>query len=62
MATALIKSPELDPRRMCFKLAIRESRIHRRGVYACEPIPPRRKVIEYTGERISRRQTFLLLH
>ena len=35
----------------------RESRIHRRGVYALERIPPRRKVIEYTGERISRRET-----
>jgi SET domain-containing protein len=26
-------------------------------VYAAEPIPKRRKVIEYTGERISRRET-----
>jgi SET domain-containing protein len=26
-------------------------------VYAGEDIPPRRKVIEYTGERISRRET-----
>ena len=40
-----------------FKLSIRESKIHRRGVYAEEPIPARRKVIEYTGERISRRET-----
>jgi SET domain-containing protein len=38
-------------------LAIRESKIHHRGVYALEPIPARRKVIEYTGERISRRET-----
>lgn len=35
----------------------RLSRIHRWGVYALEWIPPRRKVIEYTGERISRRET-----
>jgi SET domain-containing protein len=57
MATALIKSPSIDPRYACFKLAIRESRIHRRGVYALERIPARRKVIEYTGEKISRRET-----
>lgn len=36
---------------------IRESRIHRLGVYAGERIPARRKVIEYTGEKISRRET-----
>ena len=57
MGTALIKTPSIDPRHSRFRLEIRESRIHRRGVYACEPIPPRRKVIEYTGERISRRET-----
>ena len=57
MATLLVKSPAIDPRFACFRLAIRQSRIHRRGVYALEPIPPRRKVIEYTGERISRRET-----
>ncbi len=33
------------------------SKIHRFGVYATEFIPARRKVIEYTGERISRRET-----
>lgn len=54
---ALIKSPSIDPRHACFRLVIRESRIHHRGVYARERIPPRRKVIEYTGERINRRET-----
>jgi uncharacterized protein len=57
VATPLVKSPVIDPRHACFRLEIRESRIHRRGVYALERIPPRRKVIEYTGERISRRET-----
>jgi SET domain-containing protein len=47
----------IDHRFACFKLAIRESRIHHRGVYALEDIPPNRKVIEYTGERINRRET-----
>ena len=57
MATALVKAPFIDPRYACFKLAIRQSRIHHRGVYALERIPAGRKVIEYTGERISRRET-----
>jgi SET domain-containing protein len=57
MGTVLIKKPAIDPRYAFFKLAIRESKIHRRGVYALERIPPRRKVIEYTGEKISRRET-----
>ena len=38
-------------------MTLRQSPIHRYGVYAAEPIPARRKVIEYTGERISRRET-----
>jgi SET domain-containing protein len=57
MATALVKSPAIDPRHACFRMEIRESKIHRRGVYALERIPKGRKVIEYTGERISRRET-----
>jgi uncharacterized protein len=57
MATALVKSPVIDPRYACFRLEIRDSSIHRRGVYPLERIPPRHKVIEYTGERISRAQT-----
>ncbi len=54
---SLVKSPSIDPAHTSFRLAIRESKIHRRGVYALERIPARRKVIEYTGERISRRET-----
>ena len=57
MGTALVKSPQIDPRYTNFKLTIRESRIHHRGVYAAERIPGGKKVIEYTGERISRRET-----
>jgi SET domain-containing protein len=49
--------PTIDPRYACFRLDLRKSPIHRYGVYAAEPIPPYRKVIEYTGERISRRET-----
>ena len=49
--------PRIDPLYACFRLQLRRSPIHRYGVYAAERIPPRRKVIEYTGERISRRET-----
>src|SRR6185436_6919675 len=54
MATRLLKTPIIDPRHTCFDLEIRSSSIHRYGVYARERIPARRKVIEYTGERIAR--------
>src|SRR2546425_8109988 len=54
---ALVKKPAIDPRYTCFRLEIRESRIHRRGVFTLERIPANRKVIEYTGEKISRRET-----
>src|SRR5579872_6603466 len=57
MASVLIASPVIDPRYTPFRLRIRESKIHHRGVYAEESIPAGRKVIEYTGERISRRET-----
>ncbi|HZT40014.1 MAG TPA: SET domain-containing protein-lysine N-methyltransferase [Bryobacteraceae bacterium] len=49
--------PEINYNYCWFKLRIARSRIHRWGVYAAEPIPRRRKVIEYIGERISRRET-----
>jgi SET domain-containing protein len=55
--SSLIKSPAIDPRHARFQIEIRPSKIHRRGVYALEPIPAGRKVIEYTGEKISRRET-----
>jgi SET domain-containing protein len=56
MATALIAAPVIDPRYTPFRLVIRRSKIHKRGVYAVEFIPERRKVIEYTGERVNRRE------
>jgi SET domain-containing protein len=47
----------IDPRHACFRLRVDRSGIHGWGIYALERIPPRRKVIEYTGELISRRET-----
>lgn len=52
-----VRRPRIDPRYTDYKLAIRKSKIHRYGVYAEEPIPANRKVIEYTGERLNRRET-----
>ena len=52
-----METPTIDTRYACFKLVLAPSKIHRWGVYAGERIPARRKIIEYTGERISRRET-----
>ncbi len=49
--------PKIDPDYTCFKIKLAKSKIHRWGLYAGEAIPAGRKVIEYTGERISRRET-----
>src|SRR5947209_5444821 len=51
-----IRAPRIDPKFACFDIVIRRSKIHRYGVYAAEAIPAGRKVIEYTGERLNRRQ------
>ena len=49
--------PRLSEEHCCYQLRLARSRIHRWGIYAEERIPARRKVIEYTGERISRVET-----
>lgn len=54
MGTAV---PTIDARHTRFHLVVFPSKIHRWGVYAGERIPSNRKVIEYTGEHISRRET-----
>ena len=48
--------PRLNPKLLYFKLCIGRSRIERYGVFAGEAIPPRKRVIQYTGERISERE------
>jgi uncharacterized protein len=50
-------TPEINPDFACFRLSVKPSKIHRWGVYAEQNIPRGRKVIEYVGERISRRET-----
>jgi uncharacterized protein len=56
MGTDLVKAPKLNPDFACFKLLIRRSKIHRYGVFACQRIPANRKVIEYTGKRLNRKE------
>ena len=51
------ETPAIDPHYINFRVEIKPSKIHRWGVYAAENIPPKRKVMEYTGEKISRRET-----
>jgi uncharacterized protein len=46
----------IDPRFARFDLRIRRSPIQGWGVYAAEPIPRGKLVIEYTGEKLSPRQ------
>ncbi len=56
-AQPALVTPTLNLKYCCFRLRIAPSQIHRWGVYAEERIPARRKIMEYTGERISRRET-----
>lgn len=49
--------PSINPKYACYRLSIRPSGIHRYGVFAEEFIPQGRKVMEYTGEKINRRET-----
>lgn len=51
------EEPRLDPQYCRYRLTLAPSHIHRWGVFAAEPIPARFKVIEYVGEKISRRET-----
>jgi len=45
--------PLIDAQQAKFRLKIGKSRIHRWGVFAAEPIPARRNVIEYSGELVN---------
>lgn len=50
-------TPRIDPKATRFRLRLSPSPIHRWGIYAEEFIPKGRKIIEYTGEKISRKET-----
>jgi uncharacterized protein len=46
----------LNPQFASFELVIRRSRIERLGVFTQETIPLGKRVIQYTGQRISKRE------
>jgi uncharacterized protein len=48
---------KIKPQFTIWQLRVRRSPIQGWGVFAAEDIPKHRKVIEYTGERINRRET-----
>jgi uncharacterized protein len=48
--------PRLNPKLACFKLLVRRSRIEGFGVFSEEAIPAGKRVIQYTGERISEQE------
>ncbi len=48
--------PRIRRSACAFRLRYAPSPIHRWGIYASEAIPARRRVIEYTGERIGERE------
>jgi SET domain-containing protein len=52
-----IAEPRIDPKYACFRLNLGRSGIHGWGVYAGERIAARHKVIEYTGQRLNRKET-----
>jgi SET domain-containing protein len=48
--------PRIERAACAFTLRAGRSSIHRWGIYAAEDIPARRRVIEYTGQRITLRE------
>ncbi|MGB8542518.1 MAG: SET domain-containing protein-lysine N-methyltransferase [Candidatus Acidiferrales bacterium] len=47
------KTHRINPKKAYFDLRIGRSSLHRYGVFALEDIPRGRRVIEYTGKRLS---------
>ncbi|WP_031500094.1 SET domain-containing protein [Bryobacter aggregatus] len=49
-------APQIAKEFCKFRLEVRPSKIHRWGVFALEAIPKGRKVMEYTGKLVSRKE------
>jgi SET domain-containing protein len=54
------RAPKINPRNAWYRLAIRRSAIDSWGVFAQENIPRGKRVIEYTGKRLTFGQASLL--
>jgi len=50
--------PRIEPGACYFAVSSGRSSIHRWGLFAAEPIPARRRVIEYTGQVIDEREAY----
>ena len=50
------RMPTVDKNVSRFRLAVRRSKIHRYGLFAQQFIPARKYIIEYTGERLNKKQ------
>jgi SET domain-containing protein len=53
-----VARPRMDASKCRFRVRSGRSPIHRWGIFAAEAIPARRRVIEYTGERITRTEGY----
>jgi len=51
------KTPQINPKVARYRLRIGNSSLHGHGVFALEDIPRNRRVIEYTGRRLTLQQT-----
>jgi uncharacterized protein len=58
MKHSAAKNPRIDTKAASYKLFVKRSPVHRYGVFALEDIPAGRRVIEYTGKRLSREQAW----
>ncbi|MGA7854376.1 MAG: SET domain-containing protein-lysine N-methyltransferase [Candidatus Acidiferrales bacterium] len=47
------KSRQINPKAARYRLRVAHSTLHRYGVFALEEIPRHRRVIEYTGKRVT---------
>ena len=47
------KSRQINPKAARYRLRVAHSTLHRYGVFALEDIPRHRRVIEYTGKRLT---------
>lgn len=56
LSGGFLHQPKVEPSACTFRLRTGRSAIHRWGIYADEDIPARRRVIEYTGQRITLRE------
>jgi|SRR5580704_1133002 SET domain-containing protein len=58
MKTRGRETPKINPKMAYYNLRIGHSVLHRYGLFALEDIPADRRVIEYTGKRLTHQQVW----